>query len=177
VGKECEVTSSDMNDETFSVTMMLSLNPEDTLPFSFDLRKESNSQWDFLQFICDLIELGKLVAGDFLIVYVRQLEERRVQRENIIILILFLRDNASVHTGSDAFPQLMALLDAAGVRLVFLPKYSPELNPCEEVFGLVKHHLRFWRGFDRFWLEIITAFLKVNYLQVFKYYENAILFK
>ena len=167
-----------MNDETFSVTMMLSLNPEDTLPFSFDLRKESNSQWDFLQFICDLIELDKLVAGDFLIVYVRQSEEgSRVQRENIIILILFLRDNASVHTGSDAFPQLMALLNVAGVCLVFLLKYSPELNPCKEVFGLVKHHLWFWQGFDCFWLEIITAFSKVNYLQVFKYYENAILFK
>jgi hypothetical protein len=142
-----------MNDETFTVTMMTSMNPTDPLPFAIDLRVESNTQWDFLKFICDIIETGQLARGDFLIV-----------------------DNSSVHSGSDAFPVLMQVLEAAGVSLIFLPKYSPELNPCEEIFALVKHHLRCWRGKAHFWLEIIHAFAQVPFMKVFKFYENAILF-
>lgn len=95
--------------------------------------------------------MGKLKDGDYLIV-----------------------DNASVHVGSDAFPWLTRLLDVAGVRLIFLPKYSPELNPCEGVFALVKSHLRCWRGNDRFWQEIIKSLGTVTYLQMFKCYEHSI---
>ena len=31
---------------------------------------------------------------------------------------------------------------AAGARLIFLPKYSPDLNPIEQVFSKLKHRLR-----------------------------------
>ena len=31
---------------------------------------------------------------------------------------------------------------AAGARLFFLPKYSPDLNPIEQVFAKLKHLLR-----------------------------------
>lgn len=30
----------------------------------------------------------------------------------------------------------------AGARLLFLPKYSPDLNPIEQVFAKLKHLLR-----------------------------------
>ena len=30
----------------------------------------------------------------------------------------------------------------AGARLLFLPKYSPDLNPIEQLFAKLKHHLR-----------------------------------
>ena len=47
-------------------------------------------------------------------------------------------DNATVHKGLESMRFLSPLLRAAGVKLLFLPKYSPELNPCEEVrFGVV----------------------------------------
>ncbi len=72
----------------------------------------------FNRFVTKLIEMHKLVEGDY-----------------------FCVDGASVHYGSDSFPLLCELLDTAGVHLIFLPKYSPELNPCEEVFAIVKHHL------------------------------------
>ena len=29
-----------------------------------------------------------------------------------------------------------------GAKLVFLPKYSPDLNPIEQFFAKLKHHLR-----------------------------------
>ena len=31
---------------------------------------------------------------------------------------------------------------AVGARLIFLPKYSPDLNPIEQVFSKLKHLLR-----------------------------------
>ena len=33
------------------------------------------------------------------------------------------------------------LIRAAGAKLFFLPKYSPDLNPIEQVFANLKHHL------------------------------------
>jgi transposase len=35
-----------------------------------------------------------------------------------------------------------ALIRAAGAKLFFLPKYSPDLNPIEQVFAKLKHLLR-----------------------------------
>lgn len=34
------------------------------------------------------------------------------------------------------------LIRAAGAKLIFLPKYSPDLNPIEQVFAKLKHLLR-----------------------------------
>ena len=34
------------------------------------------------------------------------------------------------------------LIRAAGAKLLFLPKYSPDLNPIEQVFAKLKHLLR-----------------------------------
>jgi transposase len=34
------------------------------------------------------------------------------------------------------------LLRSAGAKLFFLPKYSPDLNPIEQVFAKLKHLLR-----------------------------------
>ena len=34
------------------------------------------------------------------------------------------------------------LIRSVGAKLFFLPKYSPELNPIEQVFAKLKHFLR-----------------------------------
>ena len=34
------------------------------------------------------------------------------------------------------------LIRSAGARLFYLPKYSPDLNPIEQVFAKLKHFLR-----------------------------------
>jgi len=75
-------------------------------------RIQSNTAFDFLLFLCDLVRLGELVAGDVLVL-----------------------DNAPVHYSADIAPAVDLLVAAAGVRLLFLPVYSPELNPCELVFA------------------------------------------
>lgn len=44
------------------------------------------------------------------------------------------------------------------VTLVFLPTYSPELNPCENLFALVKRWMRLNAWQERFTDEIRRAF-------------------
>ena len=47
-------------------------------------------------------------------------------------------DNASIHKGT----RTREVLEAAGIRLCFLPTASPELNPIEHAFAKLKQHLR-----------------------------------
>jgi transposase len=47
-------------------------------------------------------------------------------------------DNARFHRAGP----LMQLCSSAGVELIFLPPYSPDLNPIEEYFGEVKDYMR-----------------------------------
>lgn len=56
-----------------------------------------------------------------------------LKRGTIIVL-----DNATFHKS----PTTVKLAQAAGCRLLFLPPYSPHLNPIENRWALIK---RFWR--------------------------------
>jgi len=51
---------------------------------------------------------------------------------------LVVMDNATFHRKSILFP----LAQQAGVRLVFLPPYSPDLNPIEHFWAWLKPHLQ-----------------------------------
>jgi transposase len=51
---------------------------------------------------------------------------------------LVIMDNLSSHKGN----AVRHALRAAGAKLIFLPKYSPDLNPIEQVFAKLKHLLR-----------------------------------
>ena len=44
--------------------------------------------------------------------------------------------------GSHKAPAIRAAIRAAGARLWFLPPYSPDLNPIEQIFAKLKHLLR-----------------------------------
>jgi transposase len=44
--------------------------------------------------------------------------------------------------GSHKSKAVRRLIHAAGAKLFFLPKYSPDLNPIEQVFAKLKHLLR-----------------------------------
>ena len=47
-------------------------------------------------------------------------------------------DNLGSHKGK----AVRKAIRAAGAKLFFLPKYSPDLNPIEQVFSKLKHLLR-----------------------------------
>jgi hypothetical protein len=73
-------------------------------------------------------------------------------------LSVLVVDSAKIHHGAEvlelidrfgALPLAMianilqlSLYDFAGVRVEFLPPYSPDLNPIEEAFSKIKHWLR-----------------------------------
>ena len=44
--------------------------------------------------------------------------------------------------GSHKAKAVRQLIRSAGAKLIFLPKYSPDLNPIEQVFAKLKHLLR-----------------------------------
>ena len=52
---------------------------------------------------------------------------------------IVIMDNLGSHKGKARTP---AHLRAAGAELFFLPKYSPDLNPIEQVFTKLMHLLR-----------------------------------
>ena len=51
---------------------------------------------------------------------------------------IVIMDNLSSHKR----PAVRAAIRAKGARLLFLPPYSPDLNPIEQVFAKLKHLLR-----------------------------------
>lgn len=51
---------------------------------------------------------------------------------------IVVMDNLGSHKGA----AIRQAIRAAGAKLFFLPKYSPDLNPIEQVFAKLKHLLR-----------------------------------
>ena len=60
-------------------------------------------------------------------------------------------DNLSSHKSSAA----IAAVEAAGAKMVYLPPYSPDLNPIENVFSKLKQLIRGIR--PRNWRQIIQS--------------------
>jgi len=135
----------------YTLTILTDLSSTAPRPISGKLQFGSNTQWDFLKFVMFCLDEGHLCSGDY-----------------------FIIDNATVHKGDDCFPILLDLVEAKGVKLVFLPKYSPELNPCELVFAQVKRKLRNYRKTDALWWEIAKSMACVTTKNVGKYYEKCI---
>jgi transposase len=57
--------------------------------------------------------------------------------------------------------------------LVFLPAYSPELNPCELIFGYVKNKLR-REGIQNLLDDAIIAFDSVELEMMINFYRKCL---
>lgn len=76
-------------------------------PFFMHIREGSNFANDFLRFLQDAILADYIVADDFVVL-----------------------DNASIHLSLEVLEELEELQSEFQFKLLFLPTYSPELNPC-----------------------------------------------
>ena len=65
-----------------------------------------------------------------------------------------IMDNLSSHKK----PAIRRAIRAVGARLLFLPPYSPDLNPIEQVFAKLKHLMRkaAERSHERTWQRVGT---------------------
>ena len=75
---------------------------------------------------------GPIDRASFL-VYVQDVLAPTLSPGDIVVA-----DNLACHK----HPQVRRILRAVGARLLLLPKYSPDLNPIEQVFAKLKHLLR-----------------------------------
>jgi transposase len=73
------------------------------------------------------------INGESFQAYIEQLLVPTLQQGDVVIM-----DNL----GSHKSPQVRKAIRAAGARLRFLPPYSPDLNPIEQVFAKLKGLLR-----------------------------------
>jgi transposase len=78
--------------------------------------------------------------------YIEDVLAPTLQRGEILLL-----DNLSAHKGGPA----QATLEACGVQVVFLPPYSPDLNPIERCWAKVKQALRAAKA--RTWAALVDA--------------------
>ena len=64
-------------------------------------------------------------------------------------------DNASIHKSDET----RQLIESAGCKLIFLPPYSPDLNPIEHFCAKLKKVLRYtMHKFESFQDAIFSAF-------------------
>ena len=73
------------------------------------------------------------INGERFRAYVEQFLIPTLKPNDIVVL-----DNLGSHKGK----AVRQAIKAAGARLLFLPKYSLDLNPIEQVFAKLKHLLR-----------------------------------
>jgi transposase len=150
-GRAVRVARGSLHDgDSYSITVLTSL----THPNGFIVsnpRRSSNTAIDFFLYMVDLVQEGHLVAGDVLVL-----------------------DNAAIHFADDIQAPLRNLLTAVGARLLFMPTYSPELNPCEYIFAQLKSWLREQRSRQPLLVDIGMACHAVSWHNVFSYYDKCI---
>ena len=73
------------------------------------------------------------IDGESFRTYVEKILLPTLRPGDIVVL-----DNLGSHRGK----AVRQLIRSAGAKLFFLPKYSPDLNPIEQVFAKLKHLIR-----------------------------------
>jgi len=71
--------------------------------------------------------------GDLFVAYVQQQLVPTLRPGDVVVM-----DNLSCHKRAE----VRQAIEAAGARLLYLPPYSPDLNPIEQVFAKLKQLLR-----------------------------------
>ena len=106
------------------------------------------------------------IDGQSFLQYVEQVLVPTLKPGDIVIV-----DNLGSHKGKP----VRHAIRAAGAKLFFLPKYSPDLNPIEQLFAKLKHWLRKAAGrtVDAVYNAIADILPHVSSTECTNYFENS----
>ncbi len=138
------------------------------------IAKVPHGKWKTLTFVAalrhDRVDAPWLlegpINGERFRIYVEQVLIPTLKPGDIVIA-----DNLGSHKGK----AVRRAIRQTGARLLFLPKYSPDLNPIEQLFSKLKHHLRNQaaRTPDDIFIAIAKILKTFNPRQCSNYFNNA----
>jgi transposase len=136
--------------------------------------KVPHGRWRTLTFLaalrCDRIDapcvINGPINGQSFLAYVEQILVPALRPGDIVIV-----DNLGSHKGKT----VRKAIRAAGAKLFFLPPYSPDLNPIEQVFAKLKTLLRkaAERTIEGTWKRIGTLLASFTPQECANYFANA----
>ena len=136
--------------------------------------KAPQGRWRTLTFLaalrCDRIDAPCVIDGPIngqsFLAYVEQLLVPTLKPGDIVII-----DNLGSHKGK----AVRRTIRATGAKLFFLPPYSPDLNPIEQVFAKLKTLLRkaAERTVEATWKRIGTLLRTFTSQECANYFRNA----
>ena len=122
--------------------------------------KVPHGHWKTTTFICGLryngvtapFMLDGAMDGPHFLAYIEQMLAPTLKKGDIVFM-----DNVSTHLVDG----VEEAIEARGARVFYLPPYSPDFNPIEQLFAKLKSFLRKTkaRTVDRLW-KAIASFLK-----------------
>jgi transposase len=106
------------------------------------------------------------ISGDSFRRYIEQFLLPTLKPGDVVIM-----DNLGSHKGE----AVRAAIRSVGARLLFLPPYSPDLNPIEQVFAKLKHLLRKAkeRTIETTWRRIGSLLHAFTPAECSNYFRNA----
>jgi transposase len=127
-------------DETWTSTSMVRLRGR-CLRGERLIAYAPQGHWKVITFVAGLREramvapfvLEGAINGPMFLAYVKQCVVPTLKRGDAVII-----DNLPAHKVAG----VRETIEAAGAKLLYLPSYSPDLNPIEPAFSKIKAHLR-----------------------------------
>lgn len=133
-----------------------------------------HGHWKTTTFVAALRSDGLVAPGVFegaingrsFLAYVRQILAPVLKPGDIVVM-----DNL----GSHKVAGVRDAIEAAGATLRYLPPYSPDLNPIEQVFAKIKSDLRKQaaRTVDALWQALGTIAAQLQSTQCQSYFRNS----
>ena len=133
-----------------------------------------HGHWKTTTFVAGLTTRGMIaplvldgpINREAFVAYVRQILVPELRQGDIVIL-----DNLPAHKGTE----VREAIQAAGAKLLYLPPYSPDLNPIENSFSKIKACLRKTaaRTITDLWNAIADVIPKINAKEATNYFINA----
>ena len=133
-----------------------------------------HGRWRTLTFLaalrCDRITAPCVIDGPMngavFLAYIEQMLLETLKPGDIVVL-----DNLGSHKSH----RVRRMIVDAGAALAFLPPYSPDLNPIEQMFSKVKHWMRLAqkRTIEDVWRHVGAILNTISAQECSNYFKNA----